>query len=236
MMPPHGMASRHVTRALAGLPFDALCAIHPLPWTDEPPTGAPLVNWWPAQFVEGCAVIPRIPLCSSAADIALRAFIDHPVVLYGHHDDLAGGLEPLAAAAEIVNGLGDVQWMSPGEIALTNAATRFDGGTVSVRPFARRITVQLPQSARAVRVIAPDDALGATSLDGWTMGGHVAPFTGYVPLAQGGRIEIRLRSRTTHDPDAVAPPIWRPWPFLRRLGTEARDRAMPLRSRVQPLQ
>ena len=47
----------------------------------------------------------------------MRAFLDHPVVLYGHHEDLAGGLEPLARAAEAVNRLGDVHWMSMGDIA-----------------------------------------------------------------------------------------------------------------------
>ena len=104
MMPPHGLCSRHVTAALGALRFDGLCAIHPLPWTDRPPSDPPLAGWEPAQFVAGCPVVPRIPLSSSAADIALTALLDQPLVLYGHHEDVAEGLEPLAEAAAMVTG------------------------------------------------------------------------------------------------------------------------------------
>jgi len=55
-------------------------------------------------------VIPRIPLTSSDADLALRAFLGHPLIVYGHHEDVAAGLEPLADVAARVNRLGDVRW------------------------------------------------------------------------------------------------------------------------------
>ena len=131
MMPPHGMAARTITQALSGFGFDSLCAIHPLPWTEAPPAERPLLGWWPGEFVEGCAVIPRIPLSSSATDIALRAFMDHPVVLYGHHDDLADSLGILARAADAVNRLGEARWLSSEAVATSNYATRGTPGTSS---------------------------------------------------------------------------------------------------------
>ena len=130
-----------MTRALGALRFDGLCAIHPLPWTDRPPSDPPLAGWEPAQFVAGCPVVPRIPLSSSAADIALTALLDQPLVLYGHHEDVAEGLEPLAEAAAMVNRLGDARWMSVGEIAATNYAVRVTGssaGDPPVRPARAR--------------------------------------------------------------------------------------------------
>ena len=168
MTPPHGMCSEHMTRALGALGFDALAAIYPRPWTDRFPADPLLAGWRPADWVGGCAVIPRIPLSSSVADIALRAFLDHPVVLYAHHEDVAEGLEPLATAAAAVNRLGDVRWMSMGDIAASNGDRRLAGDSAVVRPFARRLRLAAEPGARTLRVQAPADAL-----DGGLAGGLV---------------------------------------------------------------
>jgi hypothetical protein len=231
MTPPHGMCSESMTRALGALGFDALAAIHPLPWTDRAPVDPLLAGWHPAQWVGGCAVIPRIPLSSSAADIALRAFLDHPVVLYAHHEDVAEGLEPLAAAAAAVNRLGDVRWMSMGEIASTNSARRLDRDCAVVQPFARRLRIAAEPAARTLQVQAPSDAIDDHSLQGWSVGdGARHPFGTEVPWPGNGHVEIRLRGTQELDASQVAAPAWRPWPKLRRAATEARDRLMPLRS------
>jgi hypothetical protein len=230
MMPPHGLCARPVTAAVGALGFDALCAIHPLPWTDARPADPPLAGWHPAQFVDGCAVIPRIPLCSSAADIALTALLDHPLVLYGHHEDVAGGLEPLAEAAAIVNRLGDVTWASVGSIAMANHALRVADGRALVRPFARRARVELPAGIRDLSVEAPQDATDAAALVGWSFGdGEIHPVGGVAPTRE-GVTEIRLHGRDDLEPDAVSLPAWRPWPRMRRAVTEARDRSLPLRA------
>lgn len=232
MMPPHGLCSEDVSRALAAVGFDALSAIHPLPWTERPPASPLLAAWRPAEFVGGCAVIPRIPLTSTIADIALRAFLDHPMVIYGHHEDLAGGLEPLAEAAERVNRLGDVEWTSVGEIALSNYAQRSagDGVEVEVEPYSCRLRVRPAAGARTLAVREPQPARGALEIRGWSIGnGPVRSFGAEAPLAQDGALEVRLHSARATDPGAVAAPAWRPWPKLRRAGTEMRDRALPLR-------
>jgi hypothetical protein len=231
MTPPHGMCSEPMTRALGALGFDALAAIYPRPWTDRFPSDPPLAGWHPADWVGGCAVIPRIPLSSSVADIALRAFLDHPLVLYAHHEDVAGGLEPLAAAAAAVNRLGDVQWMSMGEIATSNGDRRLAGDCAVVRPYARRLRLASEPGARTLRVQAPADALDGDSLQGWSSGdGPLQPFGADVPWQGNGHVEIRRRGAQDLDAGDVAAPAWRPWPKLRRAATEARDRLMPLRS------
>ena len=58
MMPPHGLCSEVMTAALGRVGFDALSAIHPLPWTERPPIDHLPTGMAPAQFVRGCAVIP----------------------------------------------------------------------------------------------------------------------------------------------------------------------------------
>ena len=231
MMPPHGLCSREVSSALAAVGFDALCAIHPHPVDRQPADRhRRSAAWQPAEFVGGCAVIPRIPLYSTVADIALRAFLDHAVVIYGHHEDVAGGLEPLAEAAARVNRLGDVSWSSIGEIALTNLVQRVEGDALVVRPFARRIRVEPPAGVRTLTVLEPDDADGASPLLGWSAAqGEVRPFGTAAPLAGGAFQEVRIHGIDDVDPQLVAASRWRPWPRLRRAGTELRDRALPLR-------
>src|SRR5262249_11894069 len=134
MTPPHGMCSASVARALGAVGFDAVCAIHPLPWAERPPASRPLAGWGPAGVAEGCSVIPRPPPGSSDAEIGLRAFLDQPLVFYGHHEDLAGGLDRLAEISDRVARLGAPRWCSLGEIAATNFASRRMGDALRVRP------------------------------------------------------------------------------------------------------
>jgi hypothetical protein len=249
MMPPHGMCSENVARALAAVGFDALCTIHPIPWTGHPPATELLAGWDPGEFVAGCAVLPRVHLAATPGEIALRAFLGHPLVIYGHHEDLAGGLDPLAEAAARVNRIAGVSWCSVGEIALRSSLARLDGDRLVVRPYARRIRIAPADGARAIAVMAPRQSGAHAELRGWAVaGGPVHPFGAAVPLrglavaagpldpsgaalpATGARpLLLRLHGADDVDPARVAAPAWRPWPRLRRAGTELRDRALPLR-------
>jgi hypothetical protein len=227
MTPPHGMCSEAVATGLAAVGFDALCAIHPRPWSEEAPYDAVLAAWEPATFAGPSAVIPRFPLQSTATDIALRAFTDNPIILYGHHQDLASGLGLLERAAQRVNALGEVQWMSLGAIAASNVAVRTQAETVVIRPHSGRMRVCLPQTTGRVIVEEPRDCGGA--LLGWSAGAAAPEGFGHPAAAPGGReIEIRLRLRCEVDPQTVPAPHWRPWPKLRRTAAELRDRALPL--------
>ena len=229
MTPPHGLCSASVTRALAAVGFDALCSIHPLPGRRRRRRSAAgrlgsgrlrrAVRGHPARFPT--AARPRSPL---------HAFLDHPLVLYGHHDDLAHGLDLLADAAARVNRLGDVEWTSLGSIALGNHAIRLEGDTAWVRPYSGRIQLQLPELVRAFALEEPRDIDGGVL--GWSLpSGPEVPFGVPVPCRGGRVVEARLRVADPVDPGDVGAPAWRPWPPLRRVATEARDRALPLRLR-----
>jgi hypothetical protein len=231
MMPPHGLCSERMASALARVGFDALCAIHPQPWTAERPTSPLLAAWRPSEFVGGCAVIPRMAINSTSADLALRAFLDHPVVIYGHHDDLAHGLEPLADSVRRIHRLGDVRWMSVGEIALTNVVTRQAADRLFVQPYARRVLVAIPPAVRELVVVSPENVGGGTELMGWSLEAQdLRQFDAPSRVTSGEVHELRLRSGAELDPAEVAAPRWRPWPRMRRVISEARDRALPVRA------
>lgn len=231
MMPPHGLCSEPVMRALARLGFDALSAIHPLPWTAERPTSPLMAAWRPSEFIAGCPVIPRMAITSTDADIALRALLDHPLIIYGHHEDVAGGLDLLAETARRVNRLGDVDWMSVKEIALTNYACRVQGRQMVVRPYANRLRITIPSGVEQIVVAAPESSRGPLELTGWSApGAPMVPFGSPAAVNGASPVEVRLHVTAALGPADVAAPAWRPWPRLRRAVAESRDRALPLRA------
>jgi hypothetical protein len=239
MAPPHGLCSEAMTRALGEVGFDALTAIHPRPWTETPPADLLLAGWRPADFVAGCPVVPRIPLGSTAADIGLRAFLGHPLIVYGHHEDVAGGLDALAETAAVINRLGDVRWSSVGDIVTSNAEERADGPRLRLRPFSRRIVLEVGPGVSSVTVDPPRDARDGASLTGFsvhalgsaTMRDRPLTFGRPAVLEPGRsrRLEIQLHGPTDVEPGLVPAPGWRPWPKARRAVTELRDRAVARR-------
>jgi hypothetical protein len=229
MTPPHGMCSEEVAAALAAVGFDGLCAIHPLPWLERPPVARPLAGWDPAEFAAGCAVVPRLHLGSSDADIALRAFLDQPLIFYGHHEDVAEGLEPLGAIAARVARMGEARWCSIGEIAATNYAARRDLDTLRVRPYSNRVAVSVPAGCERL-VLARPRGVEAT-VSGWSVGaGAPAPFDTALSVTPGTRLELRVRRDDERRPTAIKSPPPRPWAILRKMAMEARDRTLPLRA------
>jgi hypothetical protein len=229
MTPPHGMCSASTARALGAVGFDSLCAIHPLPWAERPPANRPLAGWSPAEFAEDCAVIPRLHFNSTDADIGLRAFLGHPLIFYGHHEDVADGLDPLAEIASRVRRIGEARWCSLGEIAASNYASRRDGDVVRVRPYASRLRVRPLPGARELIVERPPADGGRIA--GWSIGdGPPVPFGAPLPLIGETEPELRLRRTDEVSPRNVPPPPWSPWPVLRKVAMEARDRSLPLRS------
>jgi hypothetical protein len=226
MIPPHGMCSARIAHALGALGFDALCAIHPYPWTENPPADRPLAGWEPAEFASGCAVIPRIPFWAPFSEIALRAFLDHPLVLYGHHEDLSEGLDPLAETASRVNRLGDVEWLSLAGIAATNYSVKLEGSVARVRPYSHRLRVEVPPGVETLVIEQPRNA--DQELIGWSAdGSNNVPF-GSALRPGAGRTEICLNPDIGIRSDAVSSPSHRVWPIVRRAATETRDRLRPL--------
>ncbi len=234
MMPPHGLCSRIAARAIGALGYDALCAIHPCPWTEEPLPERCLAGWMPADFLDGCAIIPRFTLNHDHASIALRAFLDQPLILYGHHSDLASGLEPLSQAAARVNRLGPVRWCSPEDVATSNHLSRVCDGTLEVFPGASRLRVAVPDGVRSLRILPPRDR-PSSGVAGWSCPelGDTVYSLGRAREVVGNRdVTIRLHSEWETAPSSVGTPPFRLWPRVRRRVAEGRDRLEPFRRTV----
>ncbi len=134
MIPPHERLSEPVARALRKCGFEGVCTTRPYPWMADtlerhwltrPPEAGPLAAWGPMDLVAGgLPVLLRAEFSHPREDLALRAFLGQPLILYGHHDLLAEGPDALAQSAAEINRLGEVRWCSLGAIARALAPAR----------------------------------------------------------------------------------------------------------------
>jgi hypothetical protein len=236
MCPPHGVCSERFMESMLRLGFEGLCADWPFPWPPgRPPPERTLAGWEGAQFlVGGFPVLPRYPLHFSWDDLVFRAFLDQPVIVYGHHDDLAGGLDRLAELATFVRGLGEAKWKSLQSIARGNFLVRNDGRVLRVRMLSRRISLTVPREAEETVIeLPPSHSEGGGQF--LVAAGHrtrvVLSTEETTSVSLGlppGPCDISLKAGSPLDPYAVRRPRPRPWPIVRRMATQGRDRCLPL--------
>lgn len=240
MVPPHEECSEAMTAALARTGFTAISMTRPFPWLSPPPRhwltapreGRALAGWQPADLTEsGLPVLLRHPFAGhhfSPAELALRAYLDQPLILYGHHNDLPDGLDVLAERSAAVNRLGDVRWGSLESLASANVRWQLTGDLLHLRPFTRQITFDVPAEANRVVVEPP-----------WNADGELVQIpNGVVPagepfeVSEPGPLDLRLERPNAVAPQNVSPPPRRLRPLLRRLAGETRDRVAPARRRL----
>lgn len=164
-----------------------------------------------------------------------RALLGQPLILYGHHGDFADGLDLFAEAAGYVNGLGDVRWGPLGEIARRNYSTRRVGEVLHVGMYARRIAVEVPSGMRTLQVEVPEPFGGTASHQLAHSGGPTdltfgkGLGTARLALREApATIELTLPADRPLAPAAVNAPRLKPWPAIRRIAVETRDRMQPL--------
>jgi hypothetical protein len=162
MVPPHEQLSEPAARALLAAGFDAVCVSRPYPWiaperpgaaaalSAGPPARGALAGWDSHELVAGgLPVLLRTGFDAPREDLVLRAFLGQPLILYGHHDLLADGLDVLADATAAIDALGDVRWGSLAKIAHRAASRRAHADRV--RSNAHRAAPQTSPSRRTPR-------------------------------------------------------------------------------------
>ena len=242
MVPPHEECSEATVQGLLRSGFEAITMTRPYPWLARPPRSwlarpqgvDALVGWRPADFAGALSVLLRHPLLSrDAPELVLRAFLDQPLILYGHHGDLAeGGLGVLASAVADVNRLGASHWCSLGEVAAGNFESRLEGSRLSIRPFARRVRVDVAEATDQLLVELPETHPGAAG-EQLLVDGRPQQFGEPVGVSPGSTVELALRARNLADLAAVPGPGRQPLALARRALGEGRDRLLPLVSRAR---
>lgn len=248
MVPPHGACSQATIQATGAAGFEAACIDRPYPWVarwgdspyKHPDPWRPLIGFGAADVVEGSPMLLRRTLHAHPDDLVLRAFLNQPLILYGHHDDVSSGLEILEEAADRINGLGAVRWTSLASMSRSNFERRRDGSLLWVRAASRRVAVDVPDGVSEIRMSLPWCNGSAESPSTVTSGAPHEEARSRVTINE-GLASIQLdAARTPSEIDLHVPPLnpmdaWRtssprpnPWLFVRRAGSEARDRVRPL--------
>jgi hypothetical protein len=240
MVPPHEACSQAILGGLKRCGFEAITMTRPYPWVEfephswlaRPEEAGALVGWGPAEFVEGVSVLLRHPIAGrSRAELTLRAFLDQPLILYGHHEDALGGPEALLEAVEEVNRIAPANWCSLKEIAATSFETRMDGSRLALRLLTRRARIEVPAEIEELTVELPAVGIEPDQQVLKLAGEDIDPGE---PLSvePGNSLEITLSPLDAIDPASMPAPPRRPLAVARRLASEGRDRLRPLAARV----
>jgi hypothetical protein len=233
MAAPHGRCSLEAAIGLARTGYEALCNSRPLPWIDSGSEVAAELGWEPAETIsEGLSVLIRHRLSARPGDLLLGAALGQPMVLYGHHDDLSGGLGLLPQLARNVDPRRQARWMSLGAISRTSCSTKVVDSTLNVRPHARTVEVEVPADVTTLRIEGMF-ADQATSVDAYTQNRPLPPAGRHQFMVTGStRVLVNLRFPNIVDSAAVPAPSQPLWRRFRRPLAEARDRTLALRVRA----
>jgi hypothetical protein len=236
VVPPHGRCSEEVMREMSVMGFEALCADWPYWWL-WPSSREPVEGWEPAEFMPGnCPTLRRQSLLASRDDLVFRALLGQPLIVAGHHEDLARGVDVLAESAEDINSFGPVEWASLARIARSNFVSRSEGSRLHVRVYSRKVRVELPPETAEIVVHPPrrdkfdmEEVVLFRGSDGTSALGLLEEAHDVSAFRV---VEIALvRMESLSLVQVPAPAQWRPWPILRRLLTEGRDRLRPIATR-----
>jgi hypothetical protein len=229
MAPPHSACSILGARGMLRAGFSALCT-NPAPRAPE--ADVSLAEWHRAEFVAGgLPNISRHHLEGSRDDLAFRALLGQPLVLYLHHEDLSDGLDVLADAVRDVAMCGDVRWMSVGDLAEMQFTTTVEGDTAFVRLFARRARIPVPEGAVRLVVELPGHDEWRHELLELSHVGRDRPLEAVfqegcaeIEVPATPEVLVALRHADALAAGTVSYRRIRPWPLVRRLVTEGRDR------------
>jgi hypothetical protein len=232
MVAPHGLCSEQTMRAMLLTGYEGLCHA----WGSPRSVDRPLADWEPAEIrAGGLPVFPRLPMTSPRDDLVLRSFLGQPLILYGHHWDLAEGVGMLDEAAAFVNREQGIVWGGLTDIARSSYVTKRDGTTLRVRVFTRDAKLDMPDGIENVIVELPrahgepeQEIVTLTTARGSASSAFTDGSSGPFPIDEPGAARISLVRLDAVDLSCVSSPRLRLEPILRRAASEGRDRLAPL--------
>ncbi len=237
MVAPHERLGEPTAAAMFACGFEGFSGTRPYPWLEyahdlswlsRPVDSGPLVGWRSAELVgQGLLALLRVDFSHPREELVIRAFLDQPLIMYGHDDLLRGGPDELEGAVREIGQLGDVRWESLGNIARGSLATRRCGSALQVRMLARRVRFEIPSDVREVVVYA--DGITPFADERLTVTGAARRAPGEQPpgvtrliVDRPGTVEVAL----DHPLDLLGVPMPRAnvHSVVRRLMSEGRDR------------
>lgn len=229
MIPPHGACSEEMLSEMPECGFKGASISHGSlrahnknrPWTRS-------LGYAPVEMVRGCPVMPRWGFSEEAnSAMLLAAFLNQPLILRGHHQDLRHGNELLDQHARFINGLGrPILWSNLEDLSQHNFQWRLEGSLCNLKPLSRAFSVEVPAQTSSLMV---SSSCNGTS-HSWRLSGAGGESVEIPPnkqtrLPTGAGRGITLEKVTAPIDSKVEIPRFPKAPALiRRLLTESRDR------------
>lgn len=237
MVPPHGACSGVYLEALAHAGFLGATTTRGAVWEHsdgrerQPGSGMAL-----AEIVHGLPIIHRFRFNSDRwrHRVAVSAYLEHPLLAYGHHGDFSGGLDAFDEVARRITDLG-ATWVSPADLFATNFETRLESRTRWVRPFSRQVVVPAETGCDEVRLNLDgfSDAGTSTVVHSSDNSSDSQQFPAgediCIPVAGGRRVSISLSSANREEATMIPARRTSLTSALRRILSESRDRRVRLR-------
>ncbi len=240
MAPPHGPITEAAMRHMVKLGFLGVCTSFAMlknfnrgcSWLID-------LGFKPGELIFGLPLLMRymgsedhkIPVFPKN-QILMSAYLGRAIVLLEHHLDLSDGVDILQERSEFINSIGDVEWTSLEKIADLNYSTKKNGADLFLRSYSRRLKIQIPDGVQTLKIQVPradevKDNLVCTITGKDT---EVYPFCNDIdmPVAPGMDVELRRIHSELISHHGIKAPPFRPWPIIRRLLIETRDRLQPI--------
>ena len=229
MVPPHGACSAEMLAELPGCGFESACiSAASLRAHNTSSSWVRTLGYHPAEFIEGCPVLPRRGLTGSVTNsLLLAAYLGQPMILRGHHHDLRSGLELFQEYAKFINGIGHVIWANMATISRLSYSSRMVGSSCRLRPSATKLDFVPPVDATELVI---ENAGALRDLE-WQL--EFSDGTAR-RVRSGERVVlpdamVQSMAQALSLPTSVEDAEFRTYPtlILRRILTEARDRVTP---------
>ena len=231
--PPHGAFAEHFAEAMTHLEYEGTCVS----------TGS-MLSWnrqghWPADTglrvaqAVGNGSLPVFPrIGCSDTEIRLLSFLGNPIIVASHHQDCAMNFSQFEKVARIINSITETKWCSVGEIARSNYYAQPLGSTLLIFLYSRNALLNLPEGTSSLEFKTTPFCAKNIAISVEMLREKRGPLmVENVVLSwdeASNQVSVRVISpRVVSHRDVQLLPA--PWlPFLRRVLTEARDRALPL--------
>lgn len=247
MVAPHEQLGAAATQALLDCGYEAYSGTrtypwmdyaHDLPWLSRPAGSDPLVGWRPVELVDGLPALLRIGFEHHREELAIRAFLGQPLIMYGHDSAVRGGTALLEDAAAAISSVGEVSWSSLSGIARRTFKRRLRGDRLDILMAGRRITFETPPGVSEVfvHIDVPGSSAGFAIVDGavTTEVVQASRLILRLKVQEPGPVDVSLRAQVDPTSVVVPPTGWRP--MLRRALSEGRDRTRPMLGGRKPIQ
>jgi hypothetical protein len=229
MAAPHGAFAESIADPMVRLGFEAACV-----------SVGSLVRWnsgkqWSADLglpfvqafgTEGFPVFHRTS--TNELDVRLSAFLGHPIIIATHHQDCVSNFALFESLASAVNEIAAVRWMTIADISRTNYLSRFENGVLHVKPFARQLTIPIPQDAVTLQ-LEPSPFSQAAAIDLRKKAANDEEISGICRYdVLNDALHVFFPPKEPVDYKQVRPARLGLWPITRRVLAETRDRVKPM--------